>query len=92
MHPSHLLGKKGIGLGKRARSRSPTSKERIAKMAKMAESTSQETFRDRTREDYHLKKTERQLVPALRTLVSLDKDAEKEVCHFIHTSLDLIVL
>lgn len=52
-------GKKGIGLGKRARS--PTISERVAKMAKMAEDTSHRDYRDRTRQEYEDRRAEGKL-------------------------------
>jgi hypothetical protein len=52
-------GKKGIGLGKRARS--PTLSERVAKMAKMAEETSHRDYRDRTRQEYEERRAESKL-------------------------------
>ncbi|KII95345.1 hypothetical protein PLICRDRAFT_121060 [Plicaturopsis crispa FD-325 SS-3] len=69
-------GKKGIGLGKRARS--PTSAERVAKMAKMAESASHDTFRDRTRQEYEERRAEGRLGPAQRTCVTLDEKNGKQ--------------
>lgn len=72
-----LPGKKGIGLGKRARS--PTSAERVAKMAKMAEETTHRTFRSRAREEYEERRAEGRLVPAQRTCATLDEKAGKSV-------------
>ncbi|KAF9008878.1 hypothetical protein BDQ17DRAFT_1275135 [Cyathus striatus] len=69
-------GKKGIGLGKRARS--PTSAERAAKMAKMAdESTINEDFRDRARHEYQERRAEARLGPAQRTCITLDERSGK---------------
>ena len=53
------LGKKGIGLGKRARS--PTAAERVAKMAKMAEETSHRDYRDRAKQEYEDRRAEARL-------------------------------
>ncbi|KAG6833746.1 hypothetical protein H0H87_001178 [Tephrocybe sp. NHM501043] len=72
-------GKKGIGLGKRARSPS-TSAERVAKMAKMAkeaEDISHQDFRNRARREYEEKRAEGRLGPAQRTCTTLDEQAGK---------------
>ncbi|EGO01784.1 hypothetical protein SERLA73DRAFT_166301 [Serpula lacrymans var. lacrymans S7.3] len=66
-------GKKGIGLGKRAPS--PSFEERVAKMAKMAEDASHESFRDRTRREYEERRCEGRLAPAQRTCLALDEKA-----------------
>ncbi|KAL4076022.1 hypothetical protein J3A83DRAFT_4157535 [Scleroderma citrinum] len=66
-------GKKGIGLGKRPRS--PSTSERIAKMAKMAEESKQESFRDRSRREYEERHAESHLVAAQRTCSNLDEKA-----------------
>ncbi|KAG5637053.1 hypothetical protein H0H81_005965 [Sphagnurus paluster] len=74
-------GKKGIGLGKRARSPS-TPAERVAKMAKMAkeaEEISHQDYRNRARRDYEEKRAEGRLGPAQRTCVTLDEAAGKPV-------------
>jgi len=71
------MGKKGIGLGKRARAPSPTSAERVAKMAKMAEATSHQTYRDRARQDYEERRADGRLVPAQRTCATLDEKSGK---------------
>jgi len=52
-------GKKGIGLGKRARS--PSAAERLAKMAKMAEEMDHRNFRERARDDYNNRRAEGRL-------------------------------
>ncbi|KAF8076206.1 hypothetical protein FPV67DRAFT_1558720 [Lyophyllum atratum] len=73
-------GKKGIGLGKRARSPS-TSAERVAKMAKMAEEAeeiSHQDYRDRARREYEEKRAEGRLGPAQRTCATLDEQAGKQ--------------
>ncbi|KAH7887916.1 hypothetical protein F5I97DRAFT_1806012 [Phlebopus sp. FC_14] len=70
---SEWTGKKGIGLGKRARS--PGVSDRIAKMAKMAEETSQTNFRDRSRREYEERRAETRLAPAQRTCLTLDEKA-----------------
>ncbi|THV03276.1 hypothetical protein K435DRAFT_817274 [Dendrothele bispora CBS 962.96] len=70
-------GKKGIGTSKK-RGPSPTSAERVAKMAKMAEETSKEDFRDRTRREYQERRAEGRLGPAQRTCQNLDEDAGKK--------------
>ncbi|KAG1780180.1 hypothetical protein EV702DRAFT_1177961 [Suillus placidus] len=66
-------GKKGIGLGKRARS--PSAADRLAKMAKMAEAASQESFRDRARREYEERRAEGRLSPARQTCLTLDEKA-----------------
>ncbi|KAF9246949.1 hypothetical protein BU15DRAFT_38624 [Melanogaster broomeanus] len=66
-------GKRGIGLGKRARS--PGASDRLAKMAKMAEDASKENFRDRSRREYEEKRAEARLAPAQRTCLTLDEKA-----------------
>jgi hypothetical protein len=88
------LGKKGIGLGKRARS--PTAAERVAKMAKMAEETSHRDYRDHARLAYEERRAEGRLGrsafwnwlllinispsgPAQRTCATLDEKAGKSV-------------
>ena len=53
------VGKKGIGLGKRASS--PSSAERLAKMAKMAEEVKHHDFRERARDDYNNRRAEGRL-------------------------------
>jgi len=73
-----LSGKKGIGLGKRARAPSPTSGERLAKMAKLAEASKHDTYRDRTKEDYEERRADGRLRPAQSTCINLDeKDGVK---------------
>jgi hypothetical protein len=54
-----ILGRKGIGLGKRARS--PSAAERLAKMAKMAEDMDHRGFRERARDDYNNRRAEGRL-------------------------------
>ncbi|OSC99170.1 hypothetical protein PYCCODRAFT_1395626 [Trametes coccinea BRFM310] len=66
-------GKKGIGLGKRARS--PTAPERLAKMAKMAEERDHLSFRDRARQEYEERRAVGRLAPAQRTCATLDEKA-----------------
>ncbi|KAG2158847.1 uncharacterized protein EDB93DRAFT_1237667 [Suillus bovinus] len=66
-------GKKGIGLGKRARS--PSAADRLAKMAKMAEAASHESFRDRARREYEERRAEGRLSPARQTCLTLDEKA-----------------
>ncbi|KAG1755883.1 hypothetical protein EDB19DRAFT_438571 [Suillus lakei] len=66
-------GKKGIGLGKRARS--PSAADRLAKMAKMAEVASHESFRDRARREYEERRAEGRLAPTRRTCLTLDEKA-----------------
>lgn len=70
---SRMIGKKGIGLGKRPRS--PGASERIAKMVKMAEESKQENFRDRSRREYEERHAESRLVLAQRTCSNLDEKA-----------------
>ncbi|TFK76086.1 RNA-binding domain-containing protein [Pluteus cervinus] len=64
-------GKKGIGLGKRTRS--PGAAGRLAKMAKMAEETGHDDFRDRARQEYEDRRAEGKLGPAQRTCETLDE-------------------
>jgi len=68
-------GRKGIGLGKRARS--PSAAERLAKMAKMAEETDHRDFRERARDDYNNRRAEGRLTPAQLTCATLDEQIEK---------------
>lgn len=67
-------GKKGIGLGKRARS--PSAADRLAKMAKMAEAASHESFRDRARREYEERRAEGRLSSARQTCITLDEKAD----------------
>ncbi|KAJ6539174.1 hypothetical protein B0H19DRAFT_1213177 [Mycena capillaripes] len=70
-------GKRGIGLGVK-RARSPTSAERVAKMARMADETSSHRdFRDRAKHEYEERRAEGRLAPAQRTCASLDEKAGK---------------
>jgi hypothetical protein len=71
------VGRKGIGLGKRAPS--PTELERLAKVARATEETNKESFRDRTRREYEQRRAEARLGPAQRTCVTLDERAGMEV-------------
>jgi hypothetical protein len=73
----HPLGKKGIGLGKRAPS--PTELERQAKVAKAAEEANKESFRDRSRREFEQRRAENRLGPAQQTCATLDERAGKEV-------------
>ncbi|KAG9317200.1 hypothetical protein JVU11DRAFT_1393 [Chiua virens] len=66
-------GKRGIGLGKRPRS--PGASERLAKMAKIAEEASKETFRDAARREYEERRAEGRLTSAQRTCATLDEVA-----------------
>ncbi|KAF5333499.1 hypothetical protein D9611_002327 [Ephemerocybe angulata] len=84
-HASHIkvplplnewAGKRGIGLGKRARS--PTAPERMAKMAKMAEDAKDGDYRSRARDEYNNRRAEGRLGPAQRTCATLDEQAGKE--------------
>ncbi|KAF8974397.1 hypothetical protein BDZ97DRAFT_1773347 [Flammula alnicola] len=68
-------GRKGIGLGKRARS--PSAAERLAKMAKMAEDMGHRDFRDRARDEYNNRRAEGRLVPAQLTCTTLDEQMGK---------------
>jgi hypothetical protein len=52
-------GKKGIGLGKRPGS--PSSAERLAKMAKMAEEVKHHDFRERARDEYNNRRADGRL-------------------------------
>ncbi|KAJ7276239.1 hypothetical protein B0H12DRAFT_1174595 [Mycena haematopus] len=70
-------GKRGIGLGVK-RAHSPTSAERVAKMAKMAaDDVSHRNFRDRAKHEYEERRAEARLAPAQRTCLSLDEIAGK---------------
>ncbi|KAG6911676.1 hypothetical protein DXG01_007926 [Tephrocybe rancida] len=90
-------GKKGIGLGKRARSPS-TSAERVAKMAKMAkeaEEISHQDYRNRARREYEDKRAEGRLNrghrkgPTQRTCTTLDEQAGKPVeCIYFAMEID----
>ncbi|KAG7445834.1 uncharacterized protein BT62DRAFT_980829 [Guyanagaster necrorhizus] len=64
-------GRKGIGTRKRAPS--PTSAERIAKMAKMVETVKQSNFRDRAMQEYAERRAEGRLLSAQRTCSNLDE-------------------
>ncbi|KAJ8523507.1 hypothetical protein ONZ45_g10 [Pleurotus djamor] len=64
-------GKKGIGSLKRPPS--PASRERVAKMAKMAAESHQVEFRDRARQQFVEKQAEARLRPAQRTCNTLDE-------------------
>ncbi|OAX42895.1 hypothetical protein K503DRAFT_766298 [Rhizopogon vinicolor AM-OR11-026] len=66
-------GKKGIGLGKRARS--PGAADRLAKMVKMAEEAGHESFRDRARREYEERRAEGRIASAKRTCLTLDEKA-----------------
>jgi hypothetical protein len=72
-----FIGKKGIGLGKRAPS--PTALERLAKAARVAEETEKESFRDRTRREFEHRRADARLAPAQQTCASLDERAGKDV-------------
>ncbi|KAF8211287.1 hypothetical protein K438DRAFT_1807059 [Mycena galopus ATCC 62051] len=70
-------GKRGIRLGVK-RPRSPTSAERVAKMAKMAaDDVTHRSFRDRAKHEYEERRAEGRLAPAQRTCASLDEKAGK---------------
>ncbi|KAF8914103.1 hypothetical protein CPB84DRAFT_1669965 [Gymnopilus junonius] len=68
-------GRKGIGLGKRARS--PDAAERLAKMAKMAEDMDHRDFRERARDEYKNRQAEGRLTPAQLTCATLDEQVGK---------------
>ncbi|KAH9482860.1 G patch domain-containing protein 11 [Psilocybe cubensis] len=68
-------GRKGIGLGKRARS--PSAAERLAKMAKMAEDMEHRDFRGRARDEYKNRQAEGRLAPAQLTCTTLDEQMGK---------------
>jgi G-patch domain len=72
-----IIGRKGIGLGKRAPS--PPELERLAKVAKATEEVNQESFRDRTRREFEQRRAEARLVPAQQTCATLDERAGKKV-------------
>lgn len=67
-------GRKGIGTRKRALS--PTAAERMAKMAKMAETAKQSNFRDRAMQEYAERRAEGRLLSAQRTCANLDEKAD----------------
>ncbi|KAF8623431.1 hypothetical protein AX15_006373 [Amanita polypyramis BW_CC] len=69
-------GKKGIGSLKRAPS--PDTAERLAKMAKMAEASTHQDFRDRAKEEYEERRAEGRLGPAQLTCRTLDEKGGKE--------------
>ncbi|KAF7313659.1 G-patch domain-containing protein [Mycena chlorophos] len=69
-------GKRGIGPGLK-RAASPSSSDRVAKMAKMADDNRNRDFRDRARQEYEERRAEGRLAPAQRTCVSLDEKAGK---------------
>ncbi|KIY72921.1 hypothetical protein CYLTODRAFT_343206 [Cylindrobasidium torrendii FP15055 ss-10] len=69
-------GRKGIGTKKRALS--PSAAERIAKMAKMAQTTTDSDFRDRARKEYEERRAEGRLVSAQSTCTKLDEEAGKQ--------------
>lgn len=64
-------GRKGIGLGKRARS--PNAAERQTKLAKADEEASHHDFRDRAREEYNERQAEARLLPAQRSCATMDE-------------------
>jgi len=74
-------GRKGIGLGKRARS--PNAAERLAKMAKMAEDMDHRDFRERARDDYNNRRAEGRLAPAQLTCATLDEQMGKSLQCFM---------
>ena len=80
-----MIGKKGIGLGKRAPS--PTELERLAKVARAAEEADKESFRDRSRREFTQRRAEARLGPAQRTCATLDERAGKEVGNESSSSL-----
>ncbi|KAL0581979.1 hypothetical protein V5O48_000037 [Marasmius crinis-equi] len=74
-------GRQGIGTSRRLkRGPSPTSEERVAKMAKMAANSAkaQDDFRQRTRIEYEERRAEGRLGPTQRTCVTLDEKAGKQ--------------
>jgi hypothetical protein len=78
-----VIGKQGIGLGKRAPS--PTELERLAKVAKAAEEADKVSFRDRSRREFEQRRAEARLGPAQRTCATLDERAGKEVRKIIYS-------
>jgi hypothetical protein len=72
-----MIGRKGIGLGKRAPS--PTELERLAKVAKATEEADKLSFRDRSRREFEQRRAEARLGPAQQTCATLDERAGKEV-------------
>ncbi|EEB89775.1 hypothetical protein MPER_12095 [Moniliophthora perniciosa FA553] len=71
-------GRQGIGTSRKLkRGPSPTSAERVAKMAKMEEESAKDDFRNRTRREYEERRAEGRLGPAQRTCMTLDEKAGK---------------
>ncbi|KAK2466347.1 hypothetical protein APHAL10511_001989 [Amanita phalloides] len=73
---SEWQGKKGIGSLKRAPS--PDTSERLAKMAKMAEASTHQDFRERAKQEYEERRAEGRLGPAQLTCRTLDEKGGKE--------------
>ncbi|KAH7879559.1 uncharacterized protein C8R40DRAFT_1158286 [Lentinula edodes] len=69
---SEWSGKLGIGIS-RKRGVSPSSADRVAKMVKIAEDSTKEDFRDRSRREYAERRAENRLGPAQRTCATLDE-------------------
>ncbi|KAF5393758.1 hypothetical protein D9757_000188 [Collybiopsis confluens] len=68
------FGKEGIG-SSRKRTISPSAAERVAKMAKMADDSAKEDFRDRSKREYEERRAEGRLGPVQRTCATLDEKA-----------------
>ncbi|PFH52878.1 hypothetical protein AMATHDRAFT_172968 [Amanita thiersii Skay4041] len=68
-------GKKGIGSYKR--DRSPGAIERLAKMAKLAEASTHQDFRDRGKQEYEERRALARLGPAQQTCMTLDEKVGK---------------
>lgn len=77
MRSSIIIGKKGVGLGKRPPS--PGLSERILKAARTKEETGKESYRSRTRDEYEERRATGRLLSATRTLLSLDEKAGVKV-------------
>jgi hypothetical protein len=67
LRTGQTLGKKGIGIMKRAQS--PNANERIMKMAKMEDETAGRSFRDHAMQEYEERKAEAKLGALIVTLV-----------------------
>jgi hypothetical protein len=72
-----ILGKKGIGLGKRTVS--PGATKRAAKVSRKDEETERESYRDRTRNAFEQRRAAGGLVNATQTMLSLDEKAGVKV-------------
>lgn len=80
MSSRFLVGKKGIGLGKRARS--PSASERLAKMAKMAEDAKHGDYRSRARDEYNNRRAEGRLGTVICLLVVPNSPLQQPLTSF----------